>query len=77
MLWDDGEVTKVPYYDVLYAKVKTREGYRQIYPGQAGTYSEVLTYDQYHQKVFGMKRGPRGKDGTGGEVLDDLVAKAK
>ena len=86
VLWDDGEIEKIPYDKVVYTPLKNpdRFGYRKTseprwitaYNGQAGVSPNALSYDD-EWRGMGMKRGPRGKEGKKGESPDDLAAHAK
>ena len=86
VLWDDGQVEKIPYHKVVFTRVKDMEvligikrrsnGRILAFPGQAGLSKDAITYDQMWQEM-GMKRGPRGKEGGKGESPADLAIKPK
>ncbi|MDF2440701.1 MAG: hypothetical protein JWN98_1685, partial [Abditibacteriota bacterium] len=64
VLWDDGQVEKVPHDQILF--VPTKPGtWITAFPNQAGVPSTALNYDQFHQRL-GAKEGPRGTLGGKG-----------
>ena len=56
ILWDDGEVQKVPYEAVRFANPKANYagGATQtlVFPGEAGTPSQTLSYTEYQDKIY-------------------------
>jgi len=47
VLWDDGEVQKVPYDQILYAPIGSGPRYNPAYPGQAGVPWDSVTYAEF------------------------------
>lgn len=71
VLWDDGEVEKVPYDKRIFVpQGELREGkygrWGFAFPGQAGVPANALSYDKFHQKM-GATIGPRGEKGSKGK----------
>ncbi len=78
VLWDDGQIEKVPYYDILYTKTvrKNNQGRAIAFKGQSGLMPGTMTYDE-NWKELGMERGPRGTAGGKGESPQDLALNPK
>ncbi len=60
VLWDDGQVDKIPYDQLLYAP-DARGGYVHTFPGQAGVGPDILTHDEYYTRLVGLTTSIRGK----------------
>ncbi len=65
VLWDDGSVEKIPYYQRLYVP-KPNSEWVMAFPGQAGLPKNTLTYDQFYTQVIRFKESPRGSVGGKG-----------
>ncbi len=62
VLWDDGQVEKIPYQKQLWAPSRMSPGYYlPAFRGQAGLPKHTLTYDQYFNQLrFQPKLDPGG-----------------
>lgn len=76
VLWDDGQIEKIPFDLVLHASVdigEGRHGYMVAFPQQAGIPAQLLTYQEMNDSGFELggrligKPLPEGKD----EVIPD------
>lgn len=71
VLWDNGQVEKVSYDQVLYVPQgsyvpRGSSSFTNAFPGQAGVPKNFLSYDSFYKR-FGYKQGPRGVAGGKGE----------
>ena len=56
VLWDDGEIEKIPYDQVLYMAVPSDDsatgyGYKQVFRNEAGLPGDCMTYEQMQQTI--------------------------
>lgn len=77
VLWENGEVTRVPYDKALY--VISKQGSRsaevtKAFPGQAGIPSGALSYEKYWTDRAGWRQAPRGSAGGGGIAFDSTTS---
>ncbi len=62
VLWDDGTVETVPYDQVLKQQSSHGNGYIDVFPGQAGVSTELITYEeQWTQTGHLLDFPPLGK----------------
>jgi len=57
VLWDDGEIEKIPYDQVLYVTVPIKDspsgyGYQVAFRGEAGLPWDCFTYNEYNQATY-------------------------
>ena len=57
VLWDDGEIEKIPYDQVLYVTVPIKDapsgyGYQVAFRGEAGLPWNCFTYNEYNQATY-------------------------
>jgi hypothetical protein len=66
VLWEDGEVTTVPYDQMRYVTGASKGAWKYAFPGQAGVPKDALTYDEWWTKEAGWEVAPRGVVGGQG-----------
>lgn len=69
VLWDDGQVEKIPYDHLLYVP-SAQKTFSYAFPGQAGVPSNALTYDEYYKAMGWKGKAPRGSEGGKGQSYD-------
>jgi hypothetical protein len=70
VIWEDGEITKVPHDQVRYTYPQ-RAPYGECFPGQAGVPKQTYTYEDRKSHIL-----PLNKDGSNPNVeISDEAAK--
>jgi len=79
VLWDNGEVQKIPYDRIIYAFDHKKGHFTPAFYSQAGISSDFITYQEYWNNLIGLTRLPIGKpvpDGQTAPVPDNGAPEA-
>ena len=75
VLWEDGEITKVPHDQVRYVRPQ-RAPYGECFPGQAGTPEITYTYEEAKIHTLSMKRDGSNPNAAMSGEAKQIIAEA-